>query len=230
MARLRTVCWIVCLSFVVNCSKNDEVTPLPSLLISDLVLDQPYYIISNLPMFNISGTLTFSGAKGGIKTLRVTSDLGLDESVSVTGVSEESGQLVGVFTLQMITTPGKYSFNVWVIDGKQRMSNKLNGFFEMIVDPNKRPTAVQLTSVTWDANTNAPRLTWTKNNDDDFAEYTVTRQFPVIGRFGAEESSVVARVFDRNVTSITDPEIGAVGFNYSYNVAVLNQKVFDREQ
>ncbi|MCA4897841.1 MAG: hypothetical protein ACK514_18075 [Bacteroidota bacterium] len=224
LAKLPAVCCIFALGALLTCSKDEQIAPLPPLVISGLQLDQPYYIISNLPTFNISGTLAFSGARGGIKTLRVTSDLGIDESVVVNGVSQENGQLVGVFTLQMISNPGRYGFTIWVVDGARRESNKLNGFFEMIEDPNKRPTPVQLITANWDNNQNATKLVWTKNTNSDFSAYVIKRHYPLISRYGVEESAEVARVFDSNVTSTFDLETNGVGFNFSYSVSVSNGK------
>ncbi len=224
LAKWPAACCILALGALLNCSRDEQVTPLPSLVISGLQLDQPYYIISNLPTFNISGTLAFSGAKGGIKTLRVTSDLGIDESVVVNGVSQENGQLVGVFTLQMIPNPGKYEFTIWIVDGARRESNKFNGFFEMIEDPNKRPTPVQLITANWDNNQHAIKLVWTKNTEKDFSAYVIKRHYPLISRYGVEESAEVARVFDANATSTFDLETKGVGFNFSYSVSVSNGK------
>ncbi|NOS54677.1 MAG: hypothetical protein HOP37_00295 [Cyclobacteriaceae bacterium] len=219
-----TVCLCLLLSLLANCSREDKVVPSPPLAISNLLLDHPQYIIGTSPTFDIVGTLTFSGAQQGIKNLRVTSTLGLDLTVAVSGVQLESGLLTGVFTLEMITTPGTYSFTLWIIDGKNRSSNKLNGSFEMIVDPNKRPTAVVLQSVTWAAGSKSPQLTWTKNTDDDFSAYIVTRYFPFVSRYGFEESVEVAKISDQNVTTFFDPENHSVGFNYLYSVSVSNNK------
>ncbi len=214
----------VCLSLgtLMHCARHEQVVPVPALLISDLRLDQTQFIITPSPTFTISGTLNFSGAKGGVKTLRVTSDLGFDESVNVSGVTQESGQLMGQFTLQMISESGTYSFTLWIIDANGRSSNKLNSSFEMIEDPNKRPTPVQLITATWDNIQNTTTLTWTKNNDTDFSAYIITRHYPFISRYGHEESSEVARVFDPNVTSITDKGNHAIGFKFEYSVSVSN--------
>jgi hypothetical protein len=211
-----TVCCCILSGILVNCSQEEA---LPSLVISDLSLDNQQVIISTSPTFDITGSLTFNGAQLGIKSLRVTSVLGMDLTVPVTGVQMESGRLIGIFTLQMITTPGVVPFTLWVIDGTGRSSNKLDSSFEMIADSYNRQTPVVLKSVTWDKASKSHRLEWTKNSDADFYAYIITRHRP-----DDEESSEVTRILDQQVTTAFDAGNHAVGFNYSYSVLVSNQK------
>jgi hypothetical protein len=199
---------------VTNCSKkSDEV--LPQFTISDLTYDNAAILITNQPTFDVSGTLKFTGAHNGVASLKFASSLGADVTVPVSGVADASGTLVGFFTFAMIQTPGTYSFNVWLIDGGGRASNKLSGSVKLISAAASTP--VTLLSVAWDASTKTPLLTWARNNDSNFKAYAIVRH-----QGGA--SYEAARIVDQNVTSAHDPVSRmAIGYDATFSVDVINQ-------
>lgn len=196
-----------------SCSKTaDQV--LPEFLISDLAYDNTAILISSQPYFDVSGSLKFKGANKGVVSLRLTSSLGTDVTVPVTDVPDASGQLIGNFTFEMIQTAGTYSFNVWLVDGGGRSSNKLSGSIKLISPGPSTPVTLQ--SVSWDAVTKTPLLIWTKNNDSNFKAYAIIRHQ---GLTSFEE----VRIFDQNVTSLHAISRMAVGFDATFSVDVVNQ-------
>jgi len=207
----------------IRCSDQREEQALPAFVISNLVFNNSPIAITEETYFQVSGSIQFNGAQNGLQSLMLSTALEPEFSVSITGVSQSSGQLLGSFTFKMITTPGTYPFSVWLVDGAGRSSNKLNGSITMIPDPNKPLTPVVLNSVTFDNTTKSALISWTKSTDDNFYAYIVTRHVdnPTSTWNGNKEE--VIRIYDRNITSVHDPKNqGTIGFGYSYNVEVSN--------
>jgi hypothetical protein len=209
----KSVIAVLYLLVATACSnKSDEI--LSDFVISDLTYDNTPILITNQPYFEVSGSIKFQGAHNGVKGLRLTSSLGTDITAPITDVTISSGQLFGYFTFEMIQTPGTYTFDVWLTDGAGRSSNKLGGSIKLISDAAATP--VTLLSVTWDVTTKTPLLTWTKNNDNNFKAYAITRH-----QGGAAYEEI--RILDQNVTSAHAVAHMAVGFDATFSVDVVNQ-------
>ena len=94
-----------CYLIIIGCSNGDSPTPTPpnppggnnTFTISYLVYTPSVIPIKRyIPSFNITGTITFVNASEGISKLRLTTSLGLDTTLMVSG---GSGQTSGtVFT------------------------------------------------------------------------------------------------------------------------------------
>jgi hypothetical protein len=208
-----------------SCHSDDDDRMTRAFVISNLSYNTTPIPITDDPYFTFSGSLQFAGAVNGVASLKLTSSLGATATVPVTGVSQSSGLLQGDFTFDMIKTPGTYTFEVWLIDQAGRPSNKLSGSITMIPDPNKHPTAVVLVSVEFDAQSQSPLISWTKNMDADFYAYIITRHIVDPNHPWNGEEQEVTRIYDPAVTSTYDPNNpGTIGFNFVYNVNVSNNK------
>jgi photosystem II stability/assembly factor-like uncharacterized protein len=133
-----------CYLIIFGCSKGDSPTPTPpnppggnnTFTISNLVYTPPVIPIKRyIPSFNITGTITFANASEGISKLRLTTSLGFDTTLLVSGgFGQTSGTINGYFELSQPNTPVELSFDIWLIDLKGNVSNKLSGTISIIID------------------------------------------------------------------------------------------------
>lgn len=145
--------------FFISCSKKEVTQPGTSVpIISNLTYDPNTVIIKlNSPTFVITGVINFENASGGVSKLRLTNSAGADIVVTVPPNSETSGQLTGLFEFAMPTTPGAYTFQIWIIDGKGNSSNKLSGSVQLIIED--RALGWSTVSQSWGLH----RVTWVDN-------------------------------------------------------------------
>jgi hypothetical protein len=128
--------------FIAQCSKNEDtsVTPPPtsSFTISNLSYTPSVVRIKMCSTtYTITGTCDFTNASGGIAKIRLSTSIGSDTTIFITGGENQiSGSLVGHFTFAMPAEPQTHSFQLWVVDGKGNQSNKLSGSLQVIIDDN----------------------------------------------------------------------------------------------
>lgn len=155
---------------ITGCSKNKPetiITPPPPppkdtvLKISNLLYSphtipiKPYE-----PTFSITGTVDFSGARGGVAKIRLTTSFGTDTTIAVQGGSEvTSGTITGLFEFIRPTSTQNHTFQIWLIDTKENASNKLSGSISVDFDEsaekwwpirgNSDPTFNAMNKVSW---------------------------------------------------------------------------------
>ncbi len=147
--------------FLSGCSKNDDnlVPPNTSkLTISNIVYNPITVNITKNPTnVIINGTVDFENALGGVAYMRLTTSTGADLSVDIPANTQTKGTLSGSFFVALPATPGTYTFQVWIIDGKGNSSNKLQGSIIAIIDDTG--------STWWVASQQWPlfKITWINN-------------------------------------------------------------------
>ncbi len=130
-----------CYLLNIGCSKGDTPTPNPppgnnTFTISNLVYTPSVIPIKRYtPSFNINGTINFINAGEGVAKLRLTTSLGFDTTLIISGgAGQTSGTINGYFELSQPATPVELSFSIWLIDLKGNASNKLSGKLSIIID------------------------------------------------------------------------------------------------
>lgn len=123
-------------AFITSCTKNnDEAQPVnPAPVISNLVYN-PHVVTINLstPTFFVTGTIDFKNVTKGVSVLRLTNSAGADITMDLTDLySGATGQITGAFEFAMPPDPVTHTFEIWIVDGNGRSSNKLSGSVQFI--------------------------------------------------------------------------------------------------
>lgn len=83
----------------------------------------------------ITGVVDFADAGGDVASLRVVSSAGTDVTVPTPALAGiKAGTASGMFAVP-VSQVGKYTFEVWAVDGKGKASNRLGGTFEVLPVP-----------------------------------------------------------------------------------------------
>ncbi len=132
------IVWLLSIIFLGGCGKNDDnlVPPDTSkLIISNLVYSPSTVNITKNPTnVIINGTFDFENASGGVAYMKLTTSIGADIRVDIPANTQTKGTLSGSFFVALPATPGTYTFQVWIIDGKGNNSNKLQGSIVAMID------------------------------------------------------------------------------------------------
>ncbi|ULQ54729.1 hypothetical protein [Flavihumibacter fluvii] len=159
MGKLIKVLVVVYLLINVPACKKDTVetpaTPKPS--ISNLqYLPDTVALIKPGSTLTIHGSVDFTNAAGGVSKLRLTTSTGSDITVLIPSNAQTSGTVTGVLEALFPAEAGKVTFQLWIIDNKGNVSNKLNGAVVVIIDDSgKEWTQIGITS-----NWSLYRVTW----------------------------------------------------------------------
>ncbi|ULQ54913.1 hypothetical protein KJS94_09710 [Flavihumibacter rivuli] len=133
--------FLLALTLLGGCSKSDSSPEPPNPPPTSFVLSNLEYNPKQVALkatsytVGIAGSITFTGAQGGIASIRLVSPQGLDLTIPVQGGSGmTSGTLSLLLELETPTQPASFSFEVWAVDEKNRSSNKLSGTVSFIID------------------------------------------------------------------------------------------------
>lgn len=147
------------------CEEENEPAPpvIGTLTISNLIYNPTEIPIEpDRATFTISGTFNFVNAEGGPAKLRFTSSSGADVTADILeNTGQTSGIITGYMEFEMVSEPGSYTFDIWLIDAKGRPSNKLSGTVEVIHDDRMIYwKKVTLPNPNWRMN----KVIWVNNN------------------------------------------------------------------
>jgi hypothetical protein len=131
-------------NFFLGCQKETQTGPTPpppppadkKISISNLVYSPDIVPIKLYEKnFNITGSIHFLDAKGGVAKLRLHTSIGTDTTVLISGsTSQTSGDVTGFFEFVRPVSPAQYTFEIWLIDNSGTESNKLSGTVSVIFD------------------------------------------------------------------------------------------------
>jgi len=108
--------------------------PLHPPSISSLKYSPPTALQAPMGTATISGTFDFADAGGDISSLRITSSGGVDLTVATPTLGGvKSGTGSASFEVSVDRT-GKYTFELWAVDGRGSASNRLSGTFDVVPD------------------------------------------------------------------------------------------------
>ena len=166
---------------------------------------QVFYLEPQFATFNLTGTINFENAEGGLDKLRMTYSGGGDLTITVTGADNlSSGLLTGHLEFVMPSTPTIYNFEVWVIDKKGRSSNKLTGSISVLKDDRMMYwKKVALQDASWKIN----RILWNSS------------KFVAIGNNGLILTSPDAYTWTRQVSG-TSHDLFGLSFTGIQYIAV----------
>lgn len=152
------VCFI--LIIITGCKKDQPVqNTVTNLAISNLIYNPHTVTLKQSSLtYVINGTIDFQNAIGGVALLRLSTSTGANVSVSINGNNQTNGTLTGAFQISLPNTTGNYTFDIWVVDNKGNISNKLQGTLQSIIDE---------TGSTWSVvsqSNNLHKVIWAKTN------------------------------------------------------------------
>ncbi len=146
MLRQGTIFFIGCfLVLFTACSKGDPGTPetpnppnppVKVFTISNLTYSPSVVPIKpGAPTFQVTGTVSYTNAGGGLSKLRLKTSAGFDTTISIEGgIAQTSGTVSGFFELTRPITPVQFTFDIWLVDLAGKESNKLSGTITILVD------------------------------------------------------------------------------------------------
>jgi hypothetical protein len=120
------------------CHKDNDLGPAPSPaapVISNLQFTPNTVTIKPWEAtFIVGGTFNFTQANGGVASIRLTANAGINLTVPVPDNALTEGMLQGIFEFTMPSAPTTINFEVWLVDKKGNASNKLSGTIQVVVD------------------------------------------------------------------------------------------------
>lgn len=126
-----------------SCSKSSDspAPPQPPPPVLKLTISNLQYEPQKIPVklyepnFTVTGTINYTNAQDGLAKIRITSvSPGFDLTVTVQGATQTSGTVTGFFEFTRPDDALDLPFEIWAIDGKGNVSNKLSGTLRVIID------------------------------------------------------------------------------------------------
>lgn len=120
------------------CHKDNDLGPAPSP--SSPVISNLQYLPATVILkpwensFTIRGTFDFVKASGGVASMRLTANNGINITVPLPENTLTEGMLQGLFEFTMPNAPITISFEVWMVDKQGNASNKLSGTIQVSCD------------------------------------------------------------------------------------------------
>lgn len=200
---LQLVVGLCILVLLFGCQKDKDNLPPATTgpVISNLQYSPNTVIIKpGLPNFVVTGTLDFDKASGGISAIRLTSNHGMDITVPLPDNNNSQGIIQGTFEFTMPSSPLSINFEVWIVDKKGQLSNKLSGNIEVVIDDSG--VGWMMVSRQWELD----KVVWANN------------QFMAVGQHGEILSSSNGRQWSTRNSGVSQ---ALFGIAFSNNLWVV---------